>query len=79
MKQYNKLERIAELEKIVNKTIEEMLAEFASNDEYPPFECNKCPLKLKGICEPMHPGLTCYELWLNYLTGKDINNEKSGE
>ena len=63
--------RLKELEDVSGKTLEEMLACFASDDEYPAFQCNDCPLRLKGICEPRHPGKTCYELWLNYLTGKD--------
>lgn len=63
--------RIGELEEASGKTLEEMLACFASDDEYPHFKCDDCPLRLRGICEPMHPGKSCYELWLNYLTGKD--------
>ena len=73
MLQCKKLERILELEKVADKTTEEMLAFYASNDVDPVFQCDECPLRLKGICAPEHPGLTCYELWLDYLTGKDIN------
>lgn len=72
MLQCKKLERILELEKASGKTTEEMLAYFASDDEYPAFRCDDCPLRLNGFCEPTHPGITCYELWLNYLTGKDL-------
>lgn len=75
MLQCKKLERILELEKVSGKTTEEMLACFASDDEYPAFKCNDCPLRLKGICAPEHPGITCYHLWLDYLTGKDINEK----
>lgn len=75
MLQCKKLERILELEKAAGKTTEEMLACFASDDEYPPFKCDDCPLRLKGICEPMHPGPTCYELWLDYLTGKEVSED----
>lgn len=59
---------IDELEKLSGKTLLEILACFASDDEYPAFKCDDCPLRLKGICVPRHPGKTCYELWLNYLT-----------
>mgnify|MGYP003289991329 CR=1 FL=1 len=58
---------IDELEKASGKTIEQILACFASDDEYPAFKCDDCPLRLKGICEPTHPGITCYGLWLNYF------------
>ena len=61
------LEVVDELEKVSGKTLLEILASFASDDEYTPFACHDCPLRLKGICTPLHPGKTCYELWLNYL------------
>ena len=63
--------RVGELLDVAGKSLE-ILALYASEDEYqPPFECDKCPLRLKGICVPMHPGKSCFELWLNYLEGKD--------
>lgn len=61
------LDIIDELEKVSGKTIQEMLACFASDYEDAAFQCDVCPLRLKGICAPEHPGITCYELWLNYL------------
>ena len=62
--------RVGELLDVTGKSIEEILASYASEDDQPPFECDVCPLRLKGICKPMHPGESCFKLWLNYLEGK---------
>ena len=76
MVQCKKLERILELEKAANMTTEEMLAHFVATDEFDYlFDCEICPLRIKNICKPFHPGITCYDLWLDYLNGKDMSNE----
>lgn len=61
--------RIGELMDATGKSIEEMLALYASDDEYPPFKCDDCPLRKKYICIPGHK-TSCYDLWLYYLEGK---------
>lgn len=67
-----KPERIAELEKATNRTLLEMLADVACNDE---FSCDNCPLRLKDICKPFRKGTDCYTLWLNYLAGKETHEK----
>ena len=57
--------RVGELMEASGKSLEEILALYASTDECPPFPCNECPLRLKGICKPMHIGDSCFKLWLN--------------
>ena len=55
---------------ILALTITNTCKQYAGSDQ-----CLHCPLRLKGICAPEHPGITCYHLWLDYLNGKDINEK----
>ena len=55
-----------------SKSIEEMLATFASDF----VDCDKCPLKVKcdpvsGKIDSIHEIIDCFGEWLEYLEAKD--------
>lgn len=64
-----KLDRIKVLMDATGKSIEQMLAYYASDDEYPIFSCKECPIQDR--CNTIVNHNTCYDVWLKFLEASD--------
>lgn len=64
-----KMDRIKILMDATGKSIEQMLADYASDDEYPKFSCKECPIKDR--CNTIVNHNTCYDVWLEFLEASD--------
>ena len=64
-----KMDRIKVLMDATGESIEQMLANYASDDEYPKFLCKDCPIKDR--CNTIVEHNTCYDVWLKFLEASD--------
>ena len=64
-----KMDRIKVLMDVTGESIEQMLANYASENEYPKFLCKECPIQDK--CNTIINHNTCYDVWLEFLEASD--------
>ncbi len=64
-----KLDRIKVLMDVTGRSLEQMLAEYASDEENIRFMCKDCPIKDR--CNTIVNHNTCYDVWLEFLEATD--------